>query len=350
MKEAFARLIRWVDAWKRNGVAFTPAQLSANRSGELASEQLPPFGWQLLGLCVLGVLLFFVARWGSRLRRERGPWALAAVVGLACLAPAWALGSSLRDALLDSFEGRACAFTHITSGVRNSRWGMGTQYLDVGQRSFKVLAGSLGQEPPQVGRPYRAFFACHSETLASVEPAGDDFDLPGLNEHRAELGGLLGFDDDDLATNRSGRINAHQYPWGKLAGALVFIIGFFSAGATLLTVSDEQKWLARSFGLILIAIGLGVPYGARSFFQDAVARRSCELAGKVTELSFTFSRGAPVWHLSVAGQVLTFWRSHQGSSLIRLGQPYRVHYLCHSKELASIEPLAPPMAGAGARR
>jgi hypothetical protein len=349
MKEAFGRLIRWMDAWKRGGVAFTPAQLSANRSGELASEQLPPFGWQLLGLVVLGVLLFVVARWGSRMRRERRPWAAAAVVGLAFLAPAWALGSSLRDALLDRFEGRACAFTHITSGIRNGSWGMGTQYLDVGQRSFKVLAGSLGQEPLQVGRPYRAFFACHSETLASVEPAGNAFDLPGLSEHRAELGELLGFDDDDLAVNRSGRINAHQYPWGKLAGALVFIIGFFSAGVTLLTVSDDQKWLARGVGVILMAIGLGLLYGARSLFQDAAARRSCELAGKVTELNFTFSRGAPVWHLSVDGQVLTFWRSHQGSSLIRLGQPYRVHYVCHSKELASIEPLAPPVGGEGAR-
>jgi hypothetical protein len=102
-------------------------------------------------------------------------------------------------------------------------------------------------------------------------------------------------------------------------------------------------------GLILIAVGLGLLYGARSLFQDAVARRSCELAGKVTELSFTFSKGAPVWHLSVNGEVLTFWRSHQGSSLIRLGQSYRVHYLCHSKQLASIEPLQTPTGGEEAR-
>jgi hypothetical protein len=172
---------------------------------------------------------------------------------------------------------------------------------------------------------------------------------PGSREHRAELGELLGFDDDDLASNRSGRINVHQYPWGKLAGALVFSIAFAGAGMTLLTVSDEQKWLARGVGLLLIAIGLGLLYGARCFFQDAIARRSCELAGEVTELRFTFSKGAPVWHLSVDGEVLTFWRSHQGSSLIRLGQPYRVHYLCHSEQLASIEPLEAPVGGEKAR-
>lgn len=346
MKEAFGRLIQWAESSRDGsagelGLGFTGVELAANRRGELTPEQLPPFGLQLLALCLLGLLFFVLVRWGRRNVKDGVQLACVAAAGLALLLPAWPLATRLKNALVDRFEARACAFTHITSGVRPSAWGMGIYHLDVGPRSFRVPRGNMARAHAAIvkGSPYRAFYACNSETLASLEPAGDAFELPALGPHREELGELLGFHEEDLLKNRSGRVSVHQYPLTQLGGALFFIVGLVTMGVVLVAQQNSGKWLSRVLGVIALAMGMGVLFASRSLLHDLAARRACEVAGPVTDLRFTFWKGAPVWHLSVNGEVLKLWRSDQGASLIRLGEPYRVYYLCHSKQLASLEPL-----------
>lgn len=92
---------------------------------------IPPLGWQWLGLCLLALVSFLIAHWRLRLRRERGPWGVPVLLGLVGLAPAWALGSSSRDALLDRFEAADLTLTEghlpasmgVAQSVTNSRSG-----------------------------------------------------------------------------------------------------------------------------------------------------------------------------------------------------------------------------------
>jgi hypothetical protein len=91
--------------------------------------------------------------------------------------------------------------------------------------------------------------------------------------------------------------------------------------------------------LLCWLISLGVLYGKRAVFQDLVARRSCTLSGTVTDLTLRFGKTSTYWRLTVAGKTLEFLHPAQGSSLVRIGSGYSVHYLCHSEQLVSIEPL-----------
>lgn len=83
-----------------------------------------------------------------------------------------------------------------------------------------------GARTVQKGSAYTGYYACHAGTLASLEPAPADWKLPGAEQHLAELQELFGFDDADLAANRVGGIRLHQYPFGDLAWALFFTVGF----------------------------------------------------------------------------------------------------------------------------
>lgn len=317
---------------------FTAAELEANRRGELLSTQFPPIFWKLVGLCVVGLVIVLCLRWVLQNRHDRMS-ILVAGAALGCLVPAAWLAHGLSIALRDRMDARACAYTHISSGVRGSAWGRGLYYIDFGTREFP--SRRHGARTVQKGSAYTVYYACHAGTLASLEPAPADWKLPGAEQHLAELQELFGFDDADLAANRVGSIRFHQYPFGDLAWALLFTVGCAMGSlAALMGFMEEKKILMLLFGLAWGAITVGVAYGKRGLVQDAFARRACVLVGPVTSLTGRLGlKNRTYWRLTVDGTTLELQR-RQGIALVRVGSPYRVHYLCHSQRLISIEPLS----------
>jgi hypothetical protein len=118
---------------------------------------------------------------------------------------------------------------------------MGIYYLDVGQYSFRSHGGTFGTAARaiQPGTPYHAYFACHSQTLASAEPAGSEWHPPMPSTQLEQLQAVFGFDDEDLANNRSGTMSFDQYPLGGLAGRLVFIVGFITVGIVWMCLDGQ---------------------------------------------------------------------------------------------------------------
>jgi hypothetical protein len=323
------------------GIGFTTDELAANRRGELLSGQYPPLFWKATGLCLVALVIVVCVRWALHSRGDRMAY-VAGALALASLVPAGFIASGVADALRDRIDARACAFTHVASGVRGSPWGLGLYDVDIGQRAFSSRRGNLGQavDAVQRGVAYTAYYACHSASLASLEPASAGWKLPELSEHLLELGQLFGFDAADLDANRAGEVNVGQLPFWRLAGTL-FFVGLFAAGgiACWLELREKRTLSMLGLGLLCWLISFGVLYGKRAVFQDLVARRSCTLSGTVTDLTLRFGKTSTYWRLTVAGKTLEFLHPAQGSSLVRIGSGYSVHYLCHSEQLVSIEPL-----------
>lgn len=175
-------------------LGFTAAQLELNRRGLLEADQAPPLFWYLVGLGLLAVVWAVVVRWTYGRRRDREQLVAGSIVALLLVLPALPLISGLANALLDRWEGRACEYTSVAGGVRESAWGMGILYFDVGQRAFRAPdADARAFGVVSRGAPYRAYYACHSETLASAEPAGSGWEIAPSEQYQQQLGELLGF-------------------------------------------------------------------------------------------------------------------------------------------------------------
>jgi hypothetical protein len=343
--EAAARNAGGGDA---TGLGFTAGELAANRRGELLASQFPVPFWELIGLGALGWLVVVGARWalGHRHGRERH---LVAALALLCLLPvgvvAIGAASGVVSALRDWSDARACAFTHVASGVRPSWYDITRYYVHVGGRVFPGRRGgpARAQRAIHEGSAYTVYSACHSGTLAALEQAPADWKPPGRAQHLAELKELLDVDDADLAANRAGDLHLHQLPLLRLASAL-FLAALFAATSAVhgLGLRKKSKLEAESvfWVLMLGAASAGTVYVYRGSFQDALERRTCTLAGEVTRRELrVVHKGDSYWQLTVNGKMWELSRAPLGLALLRIGSRYRVHYLCHSRELASIEPL-----------
>ena len=323
------------------GLGFTADELAANRRGELLNGQYPPLFWKGLGLCLVGLVIVLCVRWVLQNRGDRTGY-LVAGVAVASLVPAGFLAGGVANALRDRIEARACSFTHISSGVRGSPWGLGLYNVDIGPRSFWSRRGELARLVGAVesGAAYTAHYACHSGSLASLEPAAPGWKLPGPSEHLKELGELFEFDAADLEANRAGKVNVGQLPFGRAALTLCITGAFAAFGlACVLELLKKRTLPVFGLGLVVWLIAGGVLYGKRGDLKDLTARRSCSMEGTLTDVSFRFGKTSTYWRLAIAGRTLEFLHPPRGSSLLRVGSGYRVHYLCHSEQLVSIEPL-----------
>jgi hypothetical protein len=140
---------------------------------------------------------------------------------LATLVPVGFITAGVVDALRDRIEARACSYTNVWNGVQGSSWGLSLYYVDIGPRLFWTRRWHLIQRMDAVKAQtaYTVYYACHSGSLASLEPAAPDWKMPEGAEHLEELGELFEFDAADLETNRIGKVNFGQIPLGKVAGA-----------------------------------------------------------------------------------------------------------------------------------
>jgi hypothetical protein len=193
----------------------------------------------------------------------------------------------------------------------------------------------------KAGAAYTVYFACHSGSLASLEPAAPGWKLPERSEHLEELGDLFAFDAADLEANRAERANFGQLPFVRIVGGLVFIGGIALFGlACVLQFLKKPSLPVLGLGLVLWLVVGGLLYGRRGLFQDLAVRRSCSLSGTLTDVSTRFVKSTCYWQLTIDGKTIEFIHPNQGTSLLRIGSRYRAHYLCHSQHLVSIEPLS----------
>jgi hypothetical protein len=199
----------------------------------------------------VALVIVVCVRWALQSRGDRVGY-VAAGLALAGLVPAGFMASGVADALRDRIDARACAFTHVASGVRGSPWGLGLYDVDIGQRAFSSRRGDLGQaiDAVQRGVAYTAYYACHSASLASLEPASARWKLAELTEHLLELGQLFGFDAADLDANRAGEVNIGQLPFWRLAGTL-FFAGLFAAGGIACWLALREQRTLSMLGILL---------------------------------------------------------------------------------------------------
>lgn len=154
---------------------FTPAELAANRAGHLTLGQWPlPVGF-FLGAALTATALFLA---GFLVRRAREAWRSgnggATVRSLALALPVLAVGALVAAALVlplarDWIARRACSAEGLTQGFVG----------DPGKsnRGKIALSGVVLRsdddpgEPPALhaGQRYRAYYACHSLELLSIE-------------------------------------------------------------------------------------------------------------------------------------------------------------------------------------
>jgi hypothetical protein len=232
---------------------------------------------------------------------------------------------------------------------------------DIVRHSFRISESAFTNATLalQHARPRRVDVTARSEALA---PTGEllDFEPWELPFYRASLQELLDFDEEDLAKNRAGDVTFSQYPLGRL----VLALGFSGSFALMGLVGLREAWSPSTpkyrigkvkpadtrgdrifMGLIgstLLAVGLGLFFFHRGVFQDAVVMRACQISGPLEFHITSWKSQSITWNFTINGTKVTLpRRTSEGSKLIRQGAPYRLHYLCHSRVLVSLEPFVP---------
>jgi hypothetical protein len=345
MKELFGQVIRWFDAWKNRGaglrgLGFSLEELEANRRGLLLSSQDPPMFWDSVGLLLVLLVVYGCVRWVWHHRSNPGRY-LIAVLALVCAVPGGYFIGELSSALRDRIEGRACALTNVSGGTYGSAWGLGRYYVRIGPEELRSSRGNAGRASLPLNEPFTAYYACHSGSFASVEPAPAGWSRSALGR-QSDFERLLDFDAADLQANRAGRLHFHQLPLVAL-GCVVFFVLFFGVVAVGGLWEGVQKGSAVSLllGLAFAAASLGLAFG-HGLPADAVFRESCTAAGtlrgfdtrRVSKSTYTY------WKLTLDGVTREFPGLSVGSALLSVGSRYSVHYACKSKNLLSIEPLS----------
>jgi len=154
---------------------FTPAELAANRAGQLAPGQWPLPTGLFMAATLITAALFLV---GFLVRRAREAWRSgndrATVRGLLLTIPVLGVGALVAVVLFvplasDWVARRACSVEGVTLGYiddpgKSNRGKIEIDHLD-------LRADDPGQHPAlHVGERYRAYYACHSLELMSIEP------------------------------------------------------------------------------------------------------------------------------------------------------------------------------------
>jgi len=141
------------------------------------------------------------------------------------------------------------------------------------------------------------------------------------------------FDADDVATNRAGGVNLHQYPV-----VYPLFVGFFGVLMLVIGVAGlrQGETASKVFGVLMFAAGGGLLLYHRHIFIDVVSGKSCQVVGSPTTLEVTSFKGHRTWHFELEGVELSF-EERDGRPPIDPLLRYRFYYLCRSRKLLSAE-------------